>query len=928
MPPKKGISQGGLGSRTGLRSQTGANPPEPGAGQGGAPPFDPNNANAPSAFLPGIPGAPPRPGATPTPSLSVASQIQPRLGEDPESFARRLKSREQMTAMQAARRARMRAVAEAAEAARGGAEEVEPKRKMPRRVLVDKLNEAETRVTRSAIERDEELGNCPHCSRGQTWPLKCHGGDECIECEARGIMCIRANKRHFDINRARQLQGVEPWHADEDQCRQCKSRGSRCFMPKMMLPGPCDLCRLSGLDCDISPLPVRRCRNCHWEHKCVECARNHLRCDGKNPCLVCLRRNIPCEGLKPDGSCPDIPMSTYGTGLPPPPQRTNVRVAKDMHYWPPPSGRLEVPGNGLIPGANGGQAIDSGPAAEPYVSPYAPVAGPSSGPVAGPSPGPVAGPSPGPVAGPSSDPFAGPSSSPPGGPSQSPPVAAGPSSQPPGRDPAFNPSNIRTSLYNPFDDDKPPCSHCRAGPQNRICDQDTPCWECSRRGIVEAENCRTSRPCELCFMNELPCDAGSPCQHCMYLGFGADECRPEGLGPQRYFPDGDPDESDDELYIHLPGQQESDYSCAFCVAYGFQGCDPQDRPCLPCIEHGRTAQQCRFEERCGRCIELDVPCDGKMPCSLCATADGLTSMMCLGRGDTTMPGTIINEPAEEGYDIPMGERGDYPPLAGFGYQFPPRGGNNPFAPPQEPPQGHVDPGALVAQGPQGQSILPQYDVPLVPPGGFFLPPPHVRETLLPHYRIRTDVYANGQFNPQPGAHVNWQPWTENFRCKETLPTGQVCNVLPTMDCDGGEEHGDEGWCICAECRRLADERTAHLMEEIEEKKNLFCCATCSQAQMIRFNNGTGFENMEMLVDNHCDCDAQMRTWLCYACKYNVIHTVGNRMISTREQLTRDADNAILCPRCGVEPGNKEAAYTLANGVAKCSSCWSWINYAK
>ncbi|OBT78181.1 hypothetical protein VF21_02640 [Pseudogymnoascus sp. 05NY08] len=882
MPPKKGISQGSLGSRTGLRSQTGANPPQPGADTGGSPPFDPNNPYAPGAVAPAHFYGPGIQRATPTPSLSTPSQIEPRPGEDAGSFERRKKAREQMTAMQAARRARARAVTEAADAARG--EEEEPKRKMPRWELVARLNEGETRVTRSAIERDEELGNCHHCSSGRTWPLKCHGGDECIECEARGIACIRANRRHFDTYRSRQLQGIEPWRPDVDQCRQCKN----------------------------------------------------------------------------------IPMSTYGTGLPPAPQRTNVRYDIDMRYWPPPSGRLDIPINGAMPGPDGGhQAINSGqghpgvagpaagPAAGPYVSPYAPAPGPAPGPAAGPavaifappvagppsepSPGPFAGPSPGPAAGPTSDPFAGPNSdpfagpfsSPPAGPFQSPPVAAGPSSQPLGQNPGFNPRNFRTSLYNPFDDDKPPCSHCRVDPQNRNCDQNTACWECFRRGIIEPEDCRTSRPCELCFMNELPCDAGSPCANCMFLGFGADECRPEGLGPQKYFPNGeDPEESDDEPYIHIPVRPEFDYSCAFCVAYGFEGCDPRDRPCLPCIQHGRTALQCRFEERCARCIELDVPCDGKMPCSLCATADGLTSMMCLGRGDTTMPGGIVNEPPEEGEDIPMGEGGDFPVLAGFGYELPPRDANDPFAQPGAPPQEYVDPGALVAQGPQGQLILPQDAVPLVPPGGLFYPPPHVRETLLPHYRIRTDVYANGQFDPQPGGHVSWHPWNDGFRCKETLATGQLCNVLPTMNCDGGEEHGDEEWCVCAECRRRADESLAYLMEEIEERKNLFCCATCSQAQMIKFNNGTGFENMETLVDNHCDCDAQMRAWLCYACKYKVIHAVGNRMISTREKLTRDADNAILCPRCGVEPGNKEAAYQLANGVARCSSCWFWINYAK
>ena len=94
------------------------------------------------------------------------------------------------------------------------------------------------------------------------------------------------------------------------------------------------------------------------------------------------------------------------------------------------------------------------------------------------------------------------------------------------------------------------------------------------------------------------------------------------------------------------------------------------------------------------------------------------------------------------------------------------------------------------------------------------------------------------------------------------------------------------------------------MAEIEEKKNLFCCDTCSQAQSNMFNSGQGFENMEMLVDYYCDCDTQVRAWLCYPCRYKAIHAVGNRMISTRKKLTRDSDNAILCPRCGVEPGNK------------------------
>ncbi|ELR03763.1 hypothetical protein GMDG_06390 [Pseudogymnoascus destructans 20631-21] len=541
MPPQKGVSQGGLGSRTGLRSQGGTNPPDPGAGAG-APPLDPNNQCAPGILPPGPLYGHGVQRATLTPSLSTASQIQPRPGEDPGSFERRRKAREQMSAMQAARRARVRAVAEAAEATRGSGEVEEPKRKRPRRELVDKLNAGATRVTRSAIERDEELGNCPHCSRGQTWPLKCHGGDECIECEAREIVCIRANRRQFDINRARQLQGVEPWRPDIDQCRQCKSRGGRCFMPNMMLPGPCDLCRLSGLECDISPLP-------------------------KPPTL---RRQNPLL---------DIPMSTYGTGLPPAPQRMNVRPSADMRNWPPPSDRLEVPGNVAIPGVlRGYQVLNfgpghpgvAGPAVEPYVSPYPPAAGPAVGIFAPPVAGPSSEPPSGPVAGPSSEPFARPSSEPFAGPSQSPPVEAGPSSQPLGQGPGINPNNFRNSLYNPFNDDKPPCSHCAADLENRICDQDSPCWECSVRGIVEAEDCRTSRPCELCFMNEMPCDAGSPCQHCMFLGFGADECRPEGLGPQIYFPD-NPEESDDEPYIHLTGQPEFDYSCAFCVAYGFEG---------------------------------------------------------------------------------------------------------------------------------------------------------------------------------------------------------------------------------------------------------------------------------------------------------------------------------------------------------------------
>ncbi|KFY35491.1 hypothetical protein V494_05868 [Pseudogymnoascus sp. VKM F-4513 (FW-928)] len=630
-------------------------------------------------------------------------------------------------------------------------------------------------------------------------------------------------------------------------------------------------------------------------------------------------------------------MSTYGTGLPPHPLRTSVRPLPEQRNWPPPSGRLEIPYNPQLTGV-----VNTGP--QPPG-----IAGPSPGPAPGSSPPDFAGPSPGPA----------PGSSPPelpgGGGGSSEEEGQNDQEEPLPRDPNFDPNNIRESLYNPYDDDKPPCSHCAADIHNRVCDQDTPCWECLRRHIVEAEDCRTSRPCEFCFMNEMPCDAGTPCQHCMFLGFGADECRPEGISEQRYFPNPpDPNESDEEPFIHPLGYEEGaefDYSCAFCVAYGFKRCNPQDRPCLTCVQYGRTEQQCRFEERCGRCLELDLPCDGKMPCSLCATADGLTSMMCLGRGDTTMPG--VNDPVPEGNDIGMGEGGDYPGIPGYENAYPPQEQNNvfglgpgdplqqefdpfgpnnpqqqpfdPFGPDDPPQQEFIDPNRLPA-GVPGQSILPQNEVPRAPPGGFFQVPAHVRTALLPHYRIRTDVYTNGNFDPIPGGHVSWNDWDPQFRCKVTLASGLPCHNLPTIDCDGDEEHGDEKFGVCTRCRNRAVEYTAYLMGEVEEKKNLFCCATCSQAQMIAFTE-RGFQDGELLVDNHCDCDAQMRAWLCFGCRSKVIHTVGNRMISTRERLTRDSDNAILCPRCGVEPGNKEAAYTLARGLAKCSSCWSWINYA-
>ncbi|KFY31012.1 hypothetical protein V493_01479 [Pseudogymnoascus sp. VKM F-4281 (FW-2241)] len=579
-------------------------------------------------------------------------------------------------------------------------------------------------------------------------------------------------------------------------------------------------------------------------------------------------------------------MSMYGTGLPPCPQRTAVIQSREQRNWPPPSGRLEILENALMEGVPGYELINFVP-------------GPAGVVIARQRPES--------------------SSSPPSGqPSEGEPTFSSPGL---GRTPGFDPNNFRTSLYNPFDDDKPPCSHCAADHENRLCDQGTPCFECLQRDIVDAENCRTSRPCGLCFMNEMPCDAGTPCQNCMFLGFGEVECRPGGISPQKYFPNDDgtiyESQSEDEPYIHLPGTRPTpdfNYSCAFCVAYGHQGCDPRDRPCLPCVQHNRTALQCRFEERCARCIELDVPCDGKMPCSLCANADGLASMMCLGRGDTTIPGAMTSLPAEEGGDIMMGEAGDYP---GFGNGFSPAVTGEPFAPAVAPSGAFIDP-----------SLLAQNEVPKVPPGGFFHPPPHVRMQLLPHYRIRTDVHNTGYFDPVPGVHNSWNPFTDDSRCKEVLPNGEPCGTLPAIHCDGGAEHGDEGWSVCGGCRKLAEEGTVHLLEEIEEKKNLFCCATCSQAQMNKFSSGTGFENMETLVDYHCDCDAQMRAWLCYACKYKVIHTVGDRMISTREKLTRDSDNAILCPRCGVEPGDKEAAYHLAKGVARCSSCWYWINYAK
>ncbi|OBT62767.1 hypothetical protein VE03_07710 [Pseudogymnoascus sp. 23342-1-I1] len=917
MAPKKvGISRGGLGSNTNTTNTTRVTRSQ-GLNQGGNGTAGPSTGGGANPYAPGTSitqlvtlAGPSSQRATSTPPTG-ASQIDPRPGESPASFERRRLQREHMSASQAARRARMRARVLAAEAAEGQ----EPKRKLARGEIVDRLNECSARVTRSAVERDEELGNCPHCARGQTWPRKCYGGDECIECEARGFTCVRGNKRFFDRTRERQMQGLDAWRPHEDQCRQCKSRGSQCWMPNMKLPGPCDQCRVDGLECDITPLPVRRCRNCHWEHKCIECASNQLRCDGQIPCFVCVRKGIQCAGLKPDGSCPDIHMAVYGTGLPPQPHRTTVVPSTEEKNWPPPSGRLQIPGNYIVPPNDQGiqPVISFGPA---RLS------------------------SPGPAPGPSSDltniqeTLDPPLEQLTLGQETSPPVEAGPSAQGGPQDPGARAaylSRFRTSLYNPFDDDKPPCSHCAADPENRICDQDTPCWECSLRGITEPEDCRTSRPCELCFMNELPCDAGSPCQHCMFLGFGADECRPEGISPQRYFPDDNPDDSDDEPYIHIPGADqvpEFQYSCAFCVAYGFQGCNPQDATCMACMQHGRTSLQCRFEQRCNRCTELDVPCDGKMPCSLCATADGLTSMMCLGRGDTSLQ-VVSNMPPENvGYDVPKGEGGDYPGFDAFGFQLPIGGANNPFDP-ADPMLPFIDPAILAAnQGIPGQPILPQENVPLVPPQGFFYPPAHVRGELLNHYRIRTDVYNSGRFNPGPGAHVDWRPWVDFYRCRETLEDGMPCLKLPTMVCDGGEEHADDNWCVCEWCRKLAEERTAHLLEEIQEKKNLFCCSTCSQAQMTQFNNGVGLQNMETLMDHHCDCDAQMRAWLCYACRYKAIHLVGNRMIATRELLTRDSDNAILCPRCGVGPGNKEAAYTLANGVARCSSCWSWINYAR
>ncbi|KFX96177.1 hypothetical protein O988_05433 [Pseudogymnoascus sp. VKM F-3808] len=880
------------------------------------------NAAAPG-FNPLQPGAPVAPlnqtAASTRPVIS--SRITPREGEDPATFERRASARQKASEYQARRRAQLRAIKEAEE----GNGSAEPKRKLPRAALIQRLNECSARVTRSQVERDEELINCERCIRGHTWLRKCHGGDECIECEARDLTCVRANKRHFDEIREKQLAGMEAWRPDVDQCRQCKSRGSQCWMPGNMVPGTCYQCEEDDLECDITPLPARRCKICHWEHKCTECARNHMRCDGQIPCFVCQRKKIPCEGLKPDGSCPDIPISVYGTGLPPAPVRNAVLPTHDARNWPPPSGRLEIAEN--RPTGPFFQAANSAPGGPQDIFGAGPVAGPPVGLFAAPG-GPYISPYEQ-DAGPSSGPVAGPSSSPPG---YDPPGVLPGSSSP--VDPQLDPppagidlSNFPNSLYSPFDDVKPPCSWCRVDPGNRVCDDGTPCRECSKRGIIQTEECRTSRPCETCFMNEIPCDIASPCQNCLFLGFTADECRAEGLSEQRYFPDDDPDE--DEPYIDLPGQvavPEYNYSCAFCIAYGYDGCDPRDRPCLPCMQHQRTALQCRFEERCARCIELDVPCDGNFPCSLCATADGLTSMMCLGRGDRTMPGGNNNDNDEplEGDDIPMGEGGDYPAFDGFGDGLFPQVANNPFAP-AEPPEGYVDPNALVV--PQQGGILPQNQVPLVPPGGFFTPPEHVRSDFLRHYRIRSDVLNNGYFNPVPGAHVNWSDWADEFRCEVTLANGQPCGNLPTIYCDGDTEHGDKGMCVCERCRNLADEQAALLMEEIEAKKNLFCCATCSQAQMIKFNNGTGFENMETLVDYHCECDTQMRSWLCYPCKYKVIHAVGNRMITTREALTRDTDGAILCPRCGVEPGNKEAAYHLAKGVARCSSCWWWINYA-
>lgn len=873
MPPTRGRPpRGGRNTGGGQINQ---------GGQGGT---EPGPAPDPNAFDPANPYAP---GANPpvsnpvNPADSAADpqgqpaqveafgrpRLRPRAGESPRTYQRRVAARDAMNEMQSRRRARLREARDAAES-----EPAEMARKTPRKALVARLNECATRVTRSAIERDEELSNCQHCGRGRTWPMKCHGGDWCIECEARGIECVRGNKRGFDVIRAKQIRRSEPWRANTDQCRQCKSRGCQCWMPNSMLPGPCNQCQADGLPCDISPLPVRRCGVCHWEHKCIECARNHLRCDGQIPCLVCLRKKIECVGLKPDGSCPDIHMSTYGTGLPPCPPRKAVLQSGVERNWPPPSGRLEIPLDTYqpeLPAYYGGNQGSDPPG---FAGP-APRDPPGfAGPVPLSDPPGFAGPAP------RSPPFFGernPVSPPPFG-GETPPQWV--DLPPLERDPAFNPNNIRDSLYNPYDDDKPPCSHCAADIENRNCDQNTPCWECVRRDITDEEHCRTARPCELCFMNEIPCDAGTPCQNCMFLGFGADECRPEGISAQRYFPDFNPDESDNEPYIQMQGA-EFEYSCAFCVAHGFQGCNPQDRTCLPCLQHGRTALQCRHEERCSRCIEMDLPCDGKMPCSLCAIADGLTSMMCLGRGDTTMPGDYIDLP-QKGADIPMGEAGNYPLPDVFGYQFPQQDGNNPFAPAEaQPPDEFIDPTLFAAV--QQQPILPQDQVPRIPPGGLFVPPPHVRTNLLPHYRIRVDIHNTGHFDPTPGVHGSWRAWADEYRCKMTLQNGMPCNVLPTMDCDGGDEHGDHAWQVCGECRRRAEVNTAHLMQEIGEKKNLFCCATCSQAQMGMFNSGMAFVNNETLVDYHCDCDAQMQGWLCYPCKYKVIHAVGNRMLWRR-----------------------------------------------
>lgn len=61
----------------------------------------------------------------------------------------------------------------------------------------------------------------------------------------------------------------------------------------------------------------------------------------------------------------------------------------------------------------------------------------------------------------------------------------------------------------------------------------------------------------------------------MFLGFGAEECRPDGVMPQRYFP-GVPEEllepdfeQNPFLVEQLPDEApEFAYSCAFCVAYG------------------------------------------------------------------------------------------------------------------------------------------------------------------------------------------------------------------------------------------------------------------------------------------------------------------------------------------------------------------------